>query len=75
MGFGSVAVVSVTTILTVAKLAVSAWYCVKKLDVRFRFDGFDFACLREIAGFSFFLFLNMRMKKIDYIAAIVSAVD
>lgn len=23
----------------------------------------------------FFLFLNMRMKKIDYIAAIVSAVD
>lgn len=66
MGFGSVAVVSVTTILTVAKLAVSAWYCVKKLDVRFRIDGFDFACLREIAGFSFFLFLNMVINQINW---------
>lgn len=65
MGFGSIAVVCVTTILTVAKLAVSAWYCVKKLDVRFRFDGFDFACLREIAGFSFFLFLNMVINQIN----------
>lgn len=66
MGFGSVAVVAVTTFLTVAKLVVSAWYCVKKLGVRFRFDGFDFACLREIAGFSFFLFLNMVINQINW---------
>lgn len=66
MGFGSVAVVSVTTFLTVAKLAVSGWFCVKKLGVQFRFDGFDFGVLREIAGFSFFLFLNMLINQINW---------
>ena len=66
MGFGSVAVVGVTTFLTVAKLVVSAWYCVKKLHIRFRFDGFDFGVLREIAGFSFFLFLNMLINQINW---------
>ena len=80
MGFGSVAVVSVTTVLTLAKLGVSAFYCVKKLGVRFRFDGFDFGVLREIAGFSFFLFLNMLINQINwsvdkYILGRVSGTD
>lgn len=80
MGFGSVAVVSVTTLLTVAKLVVSAWYCLKRLNIRFRFDGFDFSVLREIAGFSFFLFLNMLINQINwsvdkYILGRVSGTD
>ena len=66
MGFGSVAVVSVTTILTVAKLAVSAWYCVKKLRMRITFGRFDFGLLRDMAGFSFFIFLNEIINQINW---------
>lgn len=56
MGFGSVAVVGVTTFITIAKLLVNVFYCVKILKIQFAFDQFDFHVLREIAQFSFFLF-------------------
>ena len=33
MGYGSIAMVAVTTVLTIAKLWSSLWYCLKKLSV------------------------------------------
>lgn len=66
MGFGSVAVVSVTTLITMMKLAVNVFYCRRVLHIRFAFKGFDFHVLREIAGFSFFLFLNMIIDQINW---------
>lgn len=66
MGFGSVAVVGVTTFITIAKLLVNVFYCVKILKIQFIFDQFDFRVLREIAQFSFFLFLNMVIDQINW---------
>lgn len=66
MGFGSIAVVSVTTLITVIKLLVNILYCKKILHIRFAYDGFDFQILREISGFSFFLFLNMIIDQINW---------
>lgn len=66
MGYGSVAVVSVTTIITMAKLGVGVWFCLKKLQVSFAFRRLESALLREMAGFSFFIFLNMIIDQINW---------
>ncbi len=65
-GFGSVALVCVTTAITVAKLLVNAVFCIKKLRTRFDFSHFDWRLLKEIAGFSFFLFLNMIIDQVNW---------
>lgn len=66
LGYGSVAVVSVTTAITVAKLLCNVWYCCKKLHTKFSFHDFQFGLLSEIAAFSFFLFLNMIIDQINW---------
>ena len=65
-GFGSVAIVSVTTCITLTKLIMNVWYCKKRLEVRFLFRDFDLALLKEMAGFSFFIFLNMIIDQINW---------
>lgn len=66
MGYGSVAVVSITTLITVAKLLVNIWYCFCKIRAPFAFQGFDFLLFREIGAFSFFLFLNMIIDQVNW---------
>ena len=66
MGFGSVAVVSVTTSITISKLFVNLIYCFKVLHIEFNFARFDFGILCEIGKFSFFLFLGMIIDQINW---------
>lgn len=66
MGHGSVAVVSVTTGITVAKLAANIWFCLFKIHVPFEFRHFNFGLLKEIGAFSFFLFLNMIIDQVNW---------
>jgi len=66
MGYGSIALVLVTLILTAISDAVSIWYCVKKLRMRITFGRFDFGLLRDMAGFSFFIFLNEIINQINW---------
>lgn len=66
MGHGSVMIVTVTTLITFMKLAVNLWYCLKKLKVQFGFGYFDWALVKEIGNFSFFLFLNMIIDQINW---------
>ena len=65
-GHGSVAVVSVTTAITVTKLAMDAWFCLAKLHAPFEFRNFNFSLLKEIGAFSFFLFLNMIIDQVNW---------
>lgn len=65
-GYGSVAVVAVTTSITFFKLLVDIWYCTKKLHIQFDFSYFDWSLLKEMSGFSFFLFLNMIIDQINW---------
>ena len=66
MGLGSVSLVLVTLVLSVVTDVSSAVYCFKKLNMRLTFGRFDFALLREMGGFSFFIFLNMIIDQINW---------
>ena len=66
MGLGSVSLVLVTLVLSVVTDVSSAVYCYKKLNMRMTFGRFDFALLREMGGFSFFIFLNMIIDQINW---------
>ena len=66
MGHGSVAVVSVTTGITIAKLAANIWFCLFKIHAPFEFKNFNFGLLKEIGAFSFFLFLNMIIDQVNW---------
>ena len=66
MGLGSVALVVVTLVLSVVTDAFNIWYCRRKLSMRLAFGHFDFALLREMGGFSFFIFLNMIIDQINW---------
>ena len=66
VGFGSVGMVLVTTVLTFAAFLSSVWYCVKKLKIRFLFNGFRFSSLKEMWAFTFFIFLNQIIDQINW---------
>lgn len=66
LGFKSIGLVVVTTVLTVASLAVNIWYCLKRLNIKFSFRRFDKSLMGEIWVFSFFIFLNMITDQINW---------
>lgn len=66
MGYKSISLVAVTTLLTVFSIVLHLWYCFKKLKIKFIFKGFDFSLLKEIWAFSFFIFLNMITDQINW---------
>ncbi len=66
MGYKSIALVILTTVLNIACLLINMWYCLKKLDVKLKFKGFDFKLLREIFDYSFFIFLNSIIDKVNW---------
>lgn len=65
-GKGSVAVVTVTTLITVAKLLINIFYVIEKLETRFFISKINWKLLNEIAGFSFFIFLNMIIDQVNW---------
>jgi len=66
LGYGSVAMVVVTTFLTVAKLIANMYFCIQKLHIRFEFRGFNFSLLKEMWVFTFFIFINQIVDKINW---------
>lgn len=65
-GYRSVSLIIVQTFLTVCKLAVNIWFCVKKLGMRFRFRGMQPCVMKEIAVFSSYIFLNMLVDQTNW---------
>lgn len=63
-GFGSVMMVVVSTVLNLACLLANVYYCFRYLHVRFCRGNFESFFLLEVAGYSFFIFLNAIMDKI-----------
>lgn len=66
MGVGSVGMVSVTTTLTILTLTFNIVFCFKKLHIKFVFEDFDFSLLKEMWVFTFFIFLNQIIDKINW---------
>ncbi|OOP73822.1 teichoic acid transporter [Clostridium beijerinckii] len=68
LGYKSIGMVVVTTVLNITCLLINMWYCLKKLKVKVYFKNFDFSLLREIIGYSFYIFLNIIVDKINWSA-------
>lgn len=66
MGFGSVGMVVVTTILNIIIELINATYCIKVLRMRFSFKNFDFSLMREMTVFSSFIFMNLLIDQINW---------
>ena len=66
IGYRSIMLVVVSTILTIIRLAVNIWFCIKKIKIPVSFKGFDCKLLKEISVFSSFLFINMIIDQINW---------
>ena len=66
LGYKSMAMVVVITVVNIVCLLINMIVCIRKLDVRLKFKGFDFLLLKEIFAYSFFIFLNQIIDKANW---------
>ncbi len=66
LGYGNIGIVMASFVLTLAKFIVCAFYCIKKLGMRFDFKGFNIKLFREMGAFTFFVFLNQIIDQINW---------
>lgn len=65
MGFKSVSIVMITTLVTLIFLIVNIRYATGKLKMKFSFKNLPLSLLKEITFFSFFLFLGQIIDLIN----------
>lgn len=66
LGYGSVAVVAVSAVLTAVVFVWNLCFCLKKLQMKFIFRGMEFALLKEMSAFTFFIFLNQIIDQVNW---------
>lgn len=66
IGYRSIMLVVVSTVLTFIRFAVNIWFCIKKIKIPVSFKGFEWRLLKEIGVFSSFLFINMIIDQINW---------
>ena len=66
MGFKSIAMCMVISIVNVIVLLSNYMYCKKKLNVTIKFMGFDKKLFKTIFGYSFFIFLSVIVDKVNW---------
>ena len=64
IGYKSVAMTILSTIINICCIFFNIHYCFKVLKIKVKFDDFDFVLLKEISFYSFFIFLNIIIDKI-----------
>ncbi|MFQ9696321.1 MAG: oligosaccharide flippase family protein [Zhenhengia sp.] len=64
MGYKSVTMVLVMTMLNIASLLTNVWYCFARLHIKISFGKWDIGLLKEIGGYSLFIFLNIIIDKL-----------
>ena len=66
LGYKAIAMVVVVTVANIICLLLNTIICIKNLDVRLNFKGFDISLLKEIFTYSFFIFLNSIIDKVNW---------
>jgi len=64
MGYKSIAMVIVMTLLNVITLLLSCWYCFFKLNIKINLSGVDNDLIKEIIVYSFWIFISMIVDKV-----------
>lgn len=65
MGYGSIGMVVVTTVVDLFVYTLNIFYCFRKLKVKIRFGHWEKGLFRSIAGFSLFIALNSIIGQIN----------
>ena len=65
LGFKSVALVILNTVLNIGTLILNYIYCKMKLKIKLKFGKIDFKLLKEIMAYSVWIFLNSIIDKIN----------
>ncbi|RHP51223.1 polysaccharide biosynthesis protein [Clostridiaceae bacterium AF31-3BH] len=66
LGFGSIGMVVITTIITVLVDIANIVFCISKLGMEFDFHKPNFSLLKEITTFSFFIAINQIVDQINW---------
>lgn len=66
MGYKSIGMVVMTTILTIIVEISNVIFCFKKLKIKFLFSQFDFDLMKEMIVFSSYIFINMIIDQINW---------
>lgn len=66
LGSKSITMILVISILNLSSLVINYFYCRKKLKIEVRYKGFDKKLFKEIFGYSFFIFLNIIVDKVNW---------
>lgn len=64
MGYKAIAMVIVQTVFNMLTLVLNCWYCRRHLKIRMYFRKFRWGFLKEVAIYSFWIFLNVIMDRI-----------
>ncbi len=64
MGYKAIAIVIVHTVFNFAALGINVFYCRKKIKIKVNFSKPDWPLIREIAIYSFWIFLNAIMDRV-----------
>lgn len=64
VGYKAVTLVIVTTVFNLLTLTVNYLYCIRKIKIKIYFRKFEWGFLKEVAIYSFFIFLNIIMDRI-----------
>lgn len=64
LGYKAIAMVVVTTLFNVITLGLNFWYCKRYLKTKLIFARFQWNFLKEVAIYSFWIFLNVIMDRI-----------
>ena len=66
LGYGSIGMVAMTTILNITFEIFNVAYCIRNLKMQFSFSSFDSRLMREMTVFSSFIFINLVIDQINW---------
>lgn len=66
MGYGSLALVLASLLMTVLTLVCNVWYCFQKANMRICFRKLHWGLLKDVYTFSFFIFLNQVIDQVNW---------
>lgn len=66
MGYGSIGMVGISTLITISIELMNVIFCLTKLKMKFAFKKFDMKLMKEMTIFSSFIFVNMIVDQINW---------
>lgn len=66
LGYGSVGLVVAITVITLSHFLVNIWYVCFRLREKFLFKHFELSLLKQMWGFTFFIFLNQIIDRVNW---------